>query len=62
MLALNDGKTEVLWFSSRFKDTAVRSIACDEQTGNERVSATDSVQNLGFDNGLDWSYGRTHNT
>lgn len=47
MLALNDGKTEVIWFSSRFKDVSLRSKARDVRIGGERVSATDSVRSLG---------------
>ena len=34
MLALNDIKTEILWFSSRFKDSSLRDVKTEVRVGD----------------------------
>ena len=47
MLELNDSKTEVLWFSSRFKNTSVREVATEVRVGDVNIPASNTVRDLG---------------
>ena len=47
MLALNDGKTEVVWFSSKYKKTSERAVTTDVRIGDVTVSASSKVRDLG---------------
>ena len=46
MLALNDGKTEVVWFSSKYKKTSERAVTTDVRIGDVTVSASSKVETL----------------
>ena len=48
MLALNDAKTEIIWFSSRFKEPNLRVLAnAHVKVGSVCTSTSDTVRNLG---------------
>ena len=47
MLALNNSKTKILWFSSRFKDSSLRDVKTDVRIGDVRIMASDTVRDLG---------------
>ena len=47
LLALNDGKTEIVWFFSRFKDVKYRVAATDVRIDDVKVSAVCFVRDLG---------------
>ena len=47
LLALSDGKTEIIWLSSRSGRGGRRTVATDVRIGETRVSAVDSVRDLG---------------
>ena len=47
MLALNDDKNELLWFTSKHKKVSDRALQTDVQVGNEVVSPYTSARNLG---------------
>ena len=48
MLALNDAKTEIIWFSSRFKEPNLRVLAnAHVKVGSVCISTSDTVRNLG---------------
>ena len=46
-LALNDSKTEILWFSSRFKDSSLWDIKTE--VGDVCILASNTVRYLGGD-------------
>ncbi|KAK6186723.1 hypothetical protein SNE40_006003 [Patella caerulea] len=47
MLSLNDNKTEIVCFSSRFKDVGIPPSTCAVRIGDVLVTAANSVRNLG---------------
>ena len=47
LLASNDNKTEIIWFSSRSKDVSLRVFSGDVRVGEVYVSPSASVRDLG---------------